>query len=101
MDKKNEAIKKGNDVKTKAISFKNAFVKYCYENRIMEGSLNEQNVAIISYLLGLVGGICALLSFNKTYGNFFTFVTCLSIYHNMEFISTATFKREVCSIDCK
>ena len=101
MDKKDEAIKKGNDVKAKAISFKKAFVKYCYENRIMEGSLNEQNVAIISYLLGLVGGISVLLSFNKVYGNFFIFIAFLSIYHNMEFISTATFKREVCSIDCK
>jgi len=103
MDKKEGSpkteIKKGNDIKTRAISFKNAFVKYCYENRILDGSLTEQNVAIISYLLGFVGGVCFLLSFNKKYGNFFTFITWLSIYHNMEFISTATFKREICSID--
>jgi len=99
MDKKDEAIKKGNDIKAKAKSFKNAFVKYCYENRIMDGSLNEQNVAIISYFLGLVGGICVFLSFNIKYGNFFIFIAWLSVYHNMEFISTATFKREVCSID--
>jgi len=92
-------IKNGADIKTRAINFKKAFVKYCHENKILDDSLSEQNVAVISYILGLVGGISFILSFNKKYGNFFTFITWLSVFHNMEFVSTATFKREVCSID--
>jgi protein-S-isoprenylcysteine O-methyltransferase len=94
-EKKEE--KKVNKLDFKTI--KKEVIKYCYENRIMEGSLNPQNVAIISYILGIVGGISFILQFNLKYGNFFCFLAFLSLYHNMEFISTATFKREVCSID--
>jgi protein-S-isoprenylcysteine O-methyltransferase len=101
-DKQTETKEKSQqqpDFKTRAISFKKSFIKYCYENKILDGTLNEQNVSLISYGLGIVGGICFILSFNKKYGNFFAFIFWLTLYHNMEFVSTATFKREVCSID--
>ncbi|ORX46683.1 ICMT-domain-containing protein [Piromyces finnis] len=99
-DKKSETVQKSpQDFKAKALAFKKAFVKYCYENRILDGSFTEQNVALISYALGIVGGISFIFTFNKKYGNFFAFVFWLALYHNMEFVSTATFKREVCSID--
>jgi len=87
------------DVKAKIRSFKSAVIKYCYENKILDGSLTLHNSAIISYILGIVGGLCFILTFNKKYGNFFAFVSWLSLFHNMEFVSTAAFKREVCSID--
>ncbi|ORX87667.1 farnesyl cysteine-carboxyl methyltransferase, mediates the carboxyl methylation step during C-termin [Anaeromyces robustus] len=99
---KKEEKKEENNIKNNKIdiqSIKRSVVKYCYENKILEGTLNPQNVAVISYILGLVGGICFILIFNKKYGNFFCFIFFLSIYHNMEFVSTAAFKREVCSID--
>lgn len=104
MEKNEPLNKKNTEIKEKSLKEKVKIVwtgvyHYCTEYQIMDGSLTPQNVSIISYLLGITTGLGVVIAVVSKYGNFGAFIAFLALYHNLEFVSTAAFRRETLSID--